>query len=55
VIAALTCALVELAGWLELDGIAMGERGDLAAALSRSLDGRVRAKAGLGAIRTVLP
>jgi len=34
VIAALAGALRELAGWLELDGIAVGERGDLAAALA---------------------
>jgi uncharacterized protein len=40
VVAGLGGALREMAGWLELDGIAVGERGDLAAALRAAVRGR---------------
>ena len=40
VIAELAAALQEMAGWLELDGISVGGRGDLAAALSRTRPNR---------------
>jgi uncharacterized protein YcaQ len=45
VVAELAGALREMAGWLELDGIAVGQRGDLVAALgaaTRSSNGSIR-------------
>ncbi|HEY6425227.1 MAG TPA: crosslink repair DNA glycosylase YcaQ family protein [Pseudonocardiaceae bacterium] len=43
-IAELAAALREMAGWLELDGIAVGERGDLVAALGAATRGPTRAR-----------
>jgi uncharacterized protein len=49
VVAELARALREIAGWLELDGISMGQRGDLVAAL----DLATRRGTGSGPVRTV--
>jgi uncharacterized protein len=49
VVAELGVALQEMAAWLELDGIAPGQRGDLAAALGAA----TRRSAGVGLVRTV--
>jgi len=42
VVPALADALAQFAGWLGLDGVAVGERGDLASALGRTRELRIR-------------